>query len=265
VGNKSTLVVYTNDNRMKVRDGRKTETRRVMSPAPSNEWSPYGGITEIHGRNQRGEFDHRIVKGYGFCNEEGDEGYVSPYGRPGDTLLLAEPVKFSSYNLDTRVATGIYLDDEEPFRVESAYIVKKLCMRKRPFAVTSARFMYKALARTRFVITDVRAERLQEITEEDALAEGVDPLFSYDEIHSPRYHAELDLRPMPYQNYLWHGRRGITGKQVDAWDYQFSSYKTAVGSFSSLWESIYGTLGYGWKADPFVWVYSFERLQGVEG
>lgn len=111
-------------------------------------------------------------------------------------------------------------------------------------------------------ISDIRVERVQDITEEDAEAEGIAPLFDHDSIHKPRYRAELDLRPMPWLNYMWHGNvgKGIAQKQANAWGYQFSSYKDAVGSYSSLWQSIYGT----WADNPWVWVVEFRRVGGEQ-
>lgn len=79
-------------------------------------------------------------------------------------------------------------------------------------------------------ITDVRVERLSEISEEDAAKEGISPAG--------------DLLPAYPGTYL-------TPKG------DFSSAKVA---FQRLWESIYGEEN--WKASPWVWVIEFKCLEG---
>ena len=66
-----------------------------------------------------------------------------------------------------------------------------------------------------------------------------------------------------FTNYLWHGNIGkaITKKQSELWPYQYSGYESARNSFSSLWESLYGQKeGCSWADNPWVWVYTFERV-----
>lgn len=83
-------------------------------------------------------------------------------------------------------------------------------------------FMPKEAARLYLRVTDVRVERLQDITEEDAKAEGIEPRFSIQD--------------------------------------QFSS-DIARLRFSELWDDINGGRGYWWYTNPWVWVYSFERCE----
>lgn len=79
-------------------------------------------------------------------------------------------------------------------------------------------------------ITDVRVERLNAISEKDATAEGVQPAGSL----LPDYPGTF-----------------LTPK---------GDFATAKVAFQRLWESIYGEEG--WKANPWVWVISFERIEG---
>lgn len=119
----------------------------------------------------------------------------------------------------------------------------------------------RVLARTLLRVTAVRAERLHDITEADAQAEGVTRLFSQDECR--RVVGLVGSRPEDHgwTNYLWHGHVGrtITATQANAWPYQFSSYLTARESFSSLWESINGARA-AWATNPWVFVVGFERV-----
>jgi len=131
--------------------------------------------------------------------------------------------------------------------------------------------MPRPAARLFLEITDIRVERLQDITDEDATAEGIQRLF--DDMSDEDYERwsnnirckgfEVGKKEdQTWKNYLWHGRDALKQKQVDGWPYQYSSYKTAKESFSSLWHSIYAECGKGWDVNPWVWVVEFERMDG---
>ncbi|WKH72831.1 morphogenetic protein [Klebsiella quasipneumoniae] len=79
-------------------------------------------------------------------------------------------------------------------------------------------------------ITDVRVERLNTISEKDATAEGVPPAGSL----LPDYPGTF-----------------LTPK---------GDYATAKVAFQRLWESIYGEQS--WKANSWVWVIAFKRVEG---
>jgi hypothetical protein len=79
-------------------------------------------------------------------------------------------------------------------------------------------------------ITDVRVERLQDISEADAVAEGCKPI---------RPELMLDgliVRP---------GR-------------------SAVEEFRLVWEQIHGHGGGSWEKNPWVWVIGFKKLEQQE-
>lgn len=91
-------------------------------------------------------------------------------------------------------------------------------------------------ARTFVEIIEVKAERLKDISEEDAVLEGIRPL---DIISHNGQKA--------YDNYV----RGT------------AHYCTnAIDSFSTLWQSIHGPES--WEANPWVWAYSFKRIDKPE-
>ena len=106
--------------------------------------------------------------------------------------------------------------------------------------------MPRLASRITLEVLDVRAERLQEISESDAIAEGIRPLFTKADINTPYYHPELDLNPMPWINYLWPKKAA------------FSSLGSAVGSYRSLWELINGSES--WIENPWVWVITFKKV-----
>lgn len=100
-------------------------------------------------------------------------------------------------------------------------------------------FMPKEAARIWLKVTDVRVERLQEITPKDAENEGVGNLFYEDIGYSEK-------------NY---------GTEVDP------EYGIAKEQFAWLWESTIKKSDincYGWDANPYVWVIEFERCEKPE-
>lgn len=83
----------------------------------------------------------------------------------------------------------------------------------------SSLHMPRWASRITLAITGVRIQRLQEITEEDAKAEGVVP--------------------------------SIVGEDLD-------HLKHRAG-FQTLWDAINGKRGFAWSSDPWVWAITFER------
>ena len=92
-------------------------------------------------------------------------------------------------------------------------------------------FMPKALSRIKLRITGVRVERLQDITEEDCIKEGI------------RSVVATDKNPY-YKDYHY--------PDVSYW------FENAQKSYQSLWERINGKKS--WEENPFVWVIEFECL-----
>ncbi|HBZ2245769.1 TPA: hypothetical protein MG833_00810 [Klebsiella pneumoniae] len=92
--------------------------------------------------------------------------------------------------------------------------------------------MPRAASRILLEITDVRVERLNAISEEDAEAEVIDMEALYDS--QDCYDCIAD--------------HNMTGRP------------TVTGAFKYLWESIYGEEG--WKSTPWVWVIEFKRVEG---
>lgn len=94
-------------------------------------------------------------------------------------------------------------------------------------------FMPRWASRILLEVTEVRVERLQDISEADAKAEGI----------------------IPHVRGGWHWREH-NPSDLDDWD-QFG-FKTARDAYGALWESINGPGS--WEANPWVWAVSFRRL-----
>lgn len=98
--------------------------------------------------------------------------------------------------------------------------------------------MPKEAARIWLKVTDVRVERLQEITEEQACMEGTDP---WDEAC--------------YENNGWHPTLSDPDSGGDP---------NMIDGFHKLWNSTIKKSDidrYGWDANPWVWVIEFERCE----
>lgn len=91
--------------------------------------------------------------------------------------------------------------------------------------------MPKVAARIWLEVIDVRPERLQDISEKDAIAEGID-------MESEFASLCIDLETAPYSNDLVRNSAAIT-------------------VFKKLWESTCGS----WDANPWVWAISFKRIE----
>ena len=95
-------------------------------------------------------------------------------------------------------------------------------------------------ARIILEITNVRVERLQDISEADAMAEGCAFESGWEESCGEGYASGGGF--LDY------------GSKDDAY-----SCRTAIGSYRTLWDSLYGPLA--WDANPWVWVGEFRRVE----
>ncbi len=94
--------------------------------------------------------------------------------------------------------------------------------------------MPKSAARIFLEVTNIKADRLQEITTNDAIAEGILPEPTGDNL---------------YNNYLYR-----FGAKDNGYHWIGAKY-----SFESLWQSINGKES--WDENPFVWCISFKRIE----
>lgn len=99
-------------------------------------------------------------------------------------------------------------------------------------------FMPKSAARYFLRIKSIKAERLQEISEADAIAEGIAALLM----------SRMQLVQMG-QKYFDYTKP----KQL------FNEGLSPFWSFNSLWCSINGSES--WESNPFVWIYEFEKIE----
>lgn len=198
-------------------DGTKTQTRRVVKPQP--DWS---GLTreEQTWPNNWKWFDS---SGLDRC---------CPYGQPGHRLYVRE----SAWQRPERTAKMMLegADTWPPFIYDADYpagldederdFLQRNQWKRRP-SIHLPRFGSRILLE----ITDIRVERLNEISEADAIAEGVE-----------------------------HGARGgWMERRAGEADREWADSRMA---YRALWESINGTGS--WDENPWVWRVAFTRLLG---
>ncbi|HFD8275425.1 TPA: hypothetical protein ACF6GX_002050 [Raoultella ornithinolytica] len=213
-------------------DGRKTQTRRIMKvqPEPSKSrpgdfWFSSKKLESMVHVSDLAPGNSPIVDCHLFFQE-----HCCPFGAVGDRIWVREA--FRVHSRATDVATLVYKASERNSWTEQTHRVPVAVCNKpaTPEKWTPSLHMPRWASRITLEITDVRVERLNSISEEDATAEGVPPAGSL----LPDYQGTF-LTPN-------------------------GDFATAKVAFQRLWESIYGEDS--WKANPWVWVIKFKRIEG---
>ena len=163
----------------------------------------------------------RIVKNAHMMSVDGELVPIAalcPHGRPDDRLWVWETWKHIEGGVIYDASGGIMdsFDDEIIYRADRPN-------RSGPW-ISPIR-MPRWASRITLEITDVRVERLQDISEADAVAEGCKP------IRPELVQDGLIVRP---------GR-------------------SAIEEFRLVWEQIHG--GGSWEKNPWVWVIAFKKLE----
>lgn len=141
-------------------DGRKTMTRRVVKPQPE-----YRENVSVPGH-----FSTWAGGGWNLESKIGKTGFEStcPYGSPGDRLIVKEGICAKFVGHDAYIS---YAADDELVKDKGAVI--PWGYRRKSL---SGRFMRPAYSRLTLEIVSVQVERVQEISEGDAIKEGWKPL-----------------------------------------------------------------------------------------
>lgn len=206
-------ILYKPYMHLAIREDRKTQTRRIIRQGRSQSWL----TAEALGKVVR--MEPSTDGWWKMAVSDGHIGSVrSPY-RVGDLLYVKEAVCVYTYKVWS--PTGYFEEPRVLYRSDGALLVNHHKWR-------SPLHMPKWAARTWLEVTGVRAERLQDISEADAIAEGV--------FGPPT--SQAGWREYPYES---------------------CHLDTAKSSYRTLWESINGSGS--WAANPWVWVYEFKRIQ----
>ena len=224
--------------------GKKTQLRRVVHPQPkpdpTGRWSWVASSTD---RSLENKFTWSVVdeqgSSYTVRGKERPTYYASPLGVWDDRLWLKERYYLSQGGY------WRYMDEVAP---DSA--CAKSAKEGKGWKIVPASHMPRKHARKFYKITSLQVQRLHDITEEEAIAEGIEK-----EMIEERGKPAWELG---WKNYLWHGHL-VPRKLVDGWENQYSTSPSARDCFASFWELTHGSGS--WARNPWVWVVSFEELK----
>lgn len=228
----------------------KTQTRRILKidgSSPSGAFWDHGGYEPVEIRYGEWAFRSKDAKSLMTAAPRSPI-FKCPYGTKGSKLWVKETwatshrwdgIKPSELPIGgDGVGCAIYYrecDDTPQNTSRDGGIIQ----RWRPSI-----FMPRWASRITLEIEQVRVERLNDISEEDALAEGIG---SWEQGY-PRSTGEP---------FVGHEQGFNFGRDLATWWVPTSS-PTAVLSYKRLWESINGPGS--WEKRPWVWAVTFRRL-----
>ena len=191
-------ILFSGEMVQAILDGRKTQTRRV------------------------------IPEKMQLCRTPEDEPEVfvdwCRYGQPGDRLWVRETWR-KTFDIDQK--------DVMEYRAGGTRLIVGESIQHGEHRITSilpawrpSIFMSRWASRITLEIVNVRVERVQDITNEDAQAEGIT--------------TQFPTRSVPHR---------LGG---DIWNHR--------NAYARLWDDINSRRGFGWDVNPWVWVVEFKRL-----
>jgi|CXWL01.1.fsa_nt_gi hypothetical protein len=190
---KETPILFTPGNVQAILDGSKVQTRRIVkSPLIDRSFGCELSANELGA---------------------GEISALCPFGAVGDRLWVRETwrvVGGREYEYQQRI-------EDVKYKANLLDVIESGNATWRPSI-----FMPKWACRLRLEITNVRIERLQDCSSEDAIAEG-----------ASLWEGECDLR-----------EKRLTRAQLQ---------------YAALWDSINGACS--WDANPWVWAITFKRLK----
>jgi hypothetical protein len=143
-------------------EGRKTQTRRIIKPQPEEDIKLIGPEMYNPALADKNGFLYPGPEVFGVYTYDGEFGVKFPYGKVGDVLWVRETWR------------GIE-QETGGFRYEYKATEKINLVDKWKPSI----FMPREAARIFLEVTDLRVERVRDISEEDARAEGVSSIMSY--------------------------------------------------------------------------------------
>lgn len=198
-------------------EGRKTMTRRVVKNS-INELHLRGNPVQIlanWGLSRLISFSNGMAEFNVQCDVDDyfTEKTKCPYGILGDRLWGRETFFICQ---DGPIYRADFIGDHTKIAPNGGTFIESVKWKP-------SIFMPRSASRILLEITNVRVERLQDITEEDAIAEGVEPV-------------------------EW-------GEDMGGMPGDFTSY---VEGFKDVWQSINGPDS--WEQNPWVWVIEFKKI-----
>lgn len=152
-------------------DGRKTQTRRVMKPQPSHDSELQVGFFEPTNTDRNGmQYPGKSV--FGCWNDE--DGWKCPFGSPGDRLWVRETWTPDHKDFYPHFPVCYQADFGPEYERKHGKVWSSEQNAWFPWRWRPSIHMPRWASRITLEITGVRVERLNDISEEDAIAEGMD-------------------------------------------------------------------------------------------
>jgi hypothetical protein len=263
-------IIMSGESVRAILDGRKSMTRRVVKVQPPSIFKHVcGNDSKNRMLNSKGErvflFLDQPDMGYPFSEVFGtqrfpDDAFKCPYGQVGDRLWVRESWGVVSHAFDENERLCDWIPDRPALPIhdmkfgkgyynghiiyeadgdfewnagDDASIETKSCWK-------SSMHIPREASRITLEITDIRVERLQDISNEDAMAEGVEFASGWEEECGEVY---------------------CTG---EGWmDYKSLDFGcgTPKESYITLWNTLNAKRDYPWESNPWVWVVSFKVVE----
>ena len=207
-------IIFSTEMVKAILNGTKTQTRRIVK-------MPKDGISEANWGFTAFTPENHISLRAKHANGEFGESFVkSPYGMPGDLLWVRETF-CHEYIMGIIRPFIRFRSDTEPI-YHKGYKWKPSI------------HMPKSYAQIWLEIESISVEPLNNISEQDAIAEGIEVI------------GETIMDTPLYRDYLKPKEHRITG------------CNECIESFKTLWQSIKGKDS--WVEKPFVWVVKFKVI-----
>jgi hypothetical protein len=243
---KTKPILFNTEMVQAILDGRKTQTRRTIKPQPEEVkdqdgiphlWIPgIGALDEFIFTNEK----MKVQKGdilwvretWSLAGWDWQSGDISIQYKDGK-IITQDPDELTD---GTHVSDWLLRKTDK--LEEQGYLKQDPEDEERLMHVKTkwepSIFMPKWACRIWLEVTDVRVERLQDISEADAIAEGID--------------VSINSNGSSYCDYTLKNKED-----------QFEWYTSPKLSFFSLWKYINGKASL--DANPWVWVYTFKRCE----
>ncbi len=213
-----------------VLDGRKTQTRRMaaIQPPYKNSEICFPTVLLLEDEPEK----HPLWLAYCWRNKDNPEEstpWIKPKYKEGEVVAIAQSYKDLGYS------------PEEPLQEEAGYY---------PHIKDASGWTNKMFVRADIMphwirITKVRMQRLQDISDEDCLAEGVVKIVHSIPTKAPQYitgyYPSMSLKEAADK--LGWGR----------------AYSTPQYAYADLIDKVSGEGT--WESNPWVWVYEFELIK----
>ena len=180
-------------------DGKKNQTRRIV-------------------KYQRGDdcfvmLDYDGVGWWPYSSDDGESAnvdgmeypYRSPYGQPGDRLWVREAWRTIPGLMDDKPPRDIRQDAPLRYEADGEFNGQSF----HPGKLRPSMFMPRWASRLLLEVTGVRVERLQDISEADAVAEGVEPFVNSD--------GDLIESATTMYEHLWESINGAGSWEANPW------------------------------------------------